>query len=162
MLLPLLLLVDTPPAEAPATIDPWVTLLVGALGAALLGLLGATIASRREHAKWVREQRMEAYRGFLRATETVWPSQSSDAGVWREYMDGMGTTLADVRLVGPKAVSEVANAHLDASLTFAGALRQHPTVGGVPHPALREPSERVEMTRDSFVAVAQKELGIRP
>jgi len=37
----------------------------GAVGAALLGILGAWISSLREHAKWVREERLQAYLGML-------------------------------------------------------------------------------------------------
>lgn len=47
------------------TVDPLLSLLVGAFGAALLGLIGAWIQSRREHRKWLRERRYEAYRAFM-------------------------------------------------------------------------------------------------
>ena len=50
-------------------IDPLVALLVGAFGAAMLtvlgGLLGAWIQSIRDHRKWLRERRFEAYRDFM-------------------------------------------------------------------------------------------------
>jgi hypothetical protein len=48
-------------ADQAQTIDPLLTLLVGALGAAALGLIGAWIQARREHSKWRREQRLAAY-----------------------------------------------------------------------------------------------------
>jgi hypothetical protein len=41
------------------------TILGGAVGAALLGLLGAWIGRRGEHAKWVREERLKAYLGIV-------------------------------------------------------------------------------------------------
>lgn len=40
-------------------------LIGGASTAALIGLLGAWIQSRREHGKWLRERRLEAYRAFM-------------------------------------------------------------------------------------------------
>jgi hypothetical protein len=46
-------------------VDPLLSLLVGAFGAAILGLIGAWIQSRREHRKWLRERRYEAYRAFM-------------------------------------------------------------------------------------------------
>jgi hypothetical protein len=57
------------PTESVTAIDPLVALLVGAFGAALLtvvgGLIGAWIQSIREHRKWLRERRFEAYRDFM-------------------------------------------------------------------------------------------------
>lgn len=54
---------------ATTTIDPWLTLIVGACGAAALtvagGLIGAWIQSIREHRKWLRERRHEAYLDFM-------------------------------------------------------------------------------------------------
>jgi hypothetical protein len=47
------------------TVHPLFSLLVGALGAAILGLVGAWIQSRREHQKWLRERRYEAYKAFM-------------------------------------------------------------------------------------------------
>ncbi|TFD04117.1 hypothetical protein [Cryobacterium sp. TMT1-66-1] len=41
--------------------------LIGALVVALAGLLGAFIQGRREHSKWVREQRYTAYTAFAAA-----------------------------------------------------------------------------------------------
>lgn len=56
-------------ASSVATIDPLIALLVGAFGAALLtvigGLIGAWIQSVRDHRKWLRERRFEAYRDFM-------------------------------------------------------------------------------------------------
>jgi hypothetical protein len=43
------------------TVDPFLSLIVGAFGAALIGLLGAVIQSRREHKRWIRERRYEAF-----------------------------------------------------------------------------------------------------
>lgn len=47
-------------------VDPTVLALIsGASTAAVIGLLGAWIQSRREHSKWLRERRFEAYRDFM-------------------------------------------------------------------------------------------------
>lgn len=80
-------------------IDPLLSLLIGALGAALLGLLGAWIQSFREHARWVREQRLRTYGDFIRAIGRV--NAGADARsseTIREISDALGA----VRLVGPE------------------------------------------------------------
>lgn len=50
-------------------VDPLTTLLVGAFGAATLtligGFVGAFIQHRREHERWLRQRRYEAYRAFM-------------------------------------------------------------------------------------------------
>lgn len=56
-------------AQSVTVVDPLIALLVGAFGAALLtvigGLIGAWIQSIRDHRKWLRERRFEAYRDFM-------------------------------------------------------------------------------------------------
>ena len=51
--------------------DDLVPVVVGALLALVGGLLGAWIQGRREHRRWVREQRFEAYQRALRFVERM-------------------------------------------------------------------------------------------
>lgn len=88
-------------------IDPLISLLVGAFGATLLGFVGAWIQSRREHAKWYRERRFEAYLKFLTAADkwSVRMSQQHDSGEDPpEFFDEMTSAEAGVELAGPAAV----------------------------------------------------------
>lgn len=149
--------------------DPYLSLLVGALGASIVGLLGgfagASIQSRREHSRWVREQRIDAYRDFLRATEQMWPSQSPEQSVWRAFMDEMGSALGVLTIVGPDVVTTAASAHLDAVLDFGSVQRRRNGLeDGTPKPELQqqliEQGARVTATRDFLVKAARQPLRI--
>ncbi|MDQ1218142.1 hypothetical protein [Microbacterium arborescens] len=55
---------DAPTPTATIAIDPTLLALlpfIGVIVTVLVGLFGAWVQSRREHARWVREQRFEAY-----------------------------------------------------------------------------------------------------
>jgi len=148
------------------TIDPLVSLLVGAFGAALLGLFGAWVQFGREHARWIREQRIDAYKTFLRVTEMMWPAQSPDRTVWRAHMDDMSAALGEVTLVGPDLVTTAAADYLDAVLGFASVQRKVNGVeDGKPRPRL-EPhlrllAARTNAARDALVTAARAPLKIR-
>lgn len=86
-------------------VDPLLALLVGALGAAVLttaaGFLGAWLQSRREHDRWVREQRLAAYNDFMRVADRV-PKAASKAAA--TYGDELKESLATLTLLGPDSV----------------------------------------------------------
>ncbi|WP_448720515.1 hypothetical protein [Microbacterium natoriense] len=52
-------------------LDPLVPVVVGGLLALVGGLIGAWVQGRREHSRWVREQRFEAYQRALRFIERM-------------------------------------------------------------------------------------------
>ncbi|MDO7881780.1 hypothetical protein [Antiquaquibacter soli] len=110
-----------PAAVAVASIDPLLSLLVGALGAALIGLLGAWIQSRREHFRWVREVRMDAYRGYLSWAERM-PRDEVTEEEYADYLQDLAAALSAVLLVGPKTVAEAATHHMHATFDI-----EHPT-----------------------------------
>lgn len=152
------------------TLDPWLTLLIGALGAAALsipaGFLGAWIASRREHEKWIREQRLDAYRELLRVLELAWPMQSKDQTVWRDHQDAMSAALGVVTILGPDSVGMAAHTYLDATLDVASAQRKVNGVDtGTPDPKMQAPYEKASIKsgklRAAFIRAAQKELNIK-
>ncbi len=154
---------------APA-VDPVLSLLIGAFGAALLaalaGFVGAAINSRREHSRWVREERLNAYTAFLRVTELTWPMQSKDRAVWRAHMDDMTAAVSVVHILGPDTVTARALLHLDAQLDFGGAHRKFNGVeDGKPNPALaprfEQTAARAQITRDAFVAAVRVPLKIK-
>lgn len=148
-------------------IDPVVSFIVGALGAAILTVLGGLLVlwltTRSDHARWVRSERIAAYGAFLKVAETTWAMQSPDRAVWRAHMDDMASALAPVRIVGPDSIATAAEKHMDAALNFGSIQRKVNGVeNGVPQPSL-DPELQLagaasQATRAAFVAVARKHL----
>lgn len=138
------------------TVDPLFSLLIGAFGASLVGLLGAMVQSKREHTKWLRAQRLDAYGRFM-----------ADMGEWRfllehaasrrraEENDELGTVRARVlasgdavSLLGPKSVNAAGQRWLWAT---SGLISEET-------PAARESWDR---TRWQFLVEAGKVLNSR-
>jgi hypothetical protein len=95
--------------------DVWkivVSLAGGAVSAAVLGLIGAWIGRRSEHKKWLREERLDAYRDYLQTLETYASIFRVDAP-WDQVTikslaeDLMGKA-AGVLLLGPEPVADAA------------------------------------------------------
>ena len=140
-------------------VDPLLSLLVGALGAALLGLLGATIQARREHARWVRERRHEAYDAFMRLAERVRNrDQEANAAAEASYYARVFEALGSIRLVGPDAVIEAARAYGDA----AGAYERLGASTAADTEARRsETLKRLSTSRRVLVDLMRNELGMK-
>lgn len=91
--------------------------VIGALLAGVFGLIGALVASKREHVKWLREKRYEAYDHYLRLVDRTGTALASS------QHDGVGLDLpsvaqmlaavidakAPVLLLGPEPVAKAAN-----------------------------------------------------
>ena len=78
-------------ADAAATsIDPLAVVIISATGGAivtaLFALIGAAVSARREHTKWLREQRFEAYQRALRLIEHM-RYLNDDRRQWKEMTD---------------------------------------------------------------------------
>ena len=140
-------------------VDPVLALVVGAFGAALLtavaGAIGALVQGKREHARWVREQRFDAYRAYLRAVERM-PSPPTRRADFEDFSEVVMDALADIGLVGPSEVMEAAMRH-------EALQREHARL--VFH---NEPQAEVtaahDRMQDAFMTLgrlAQKHLGIR-
>lgn len=118
-------------AATVAPVDPLVALLVGAFGAALLtvigGLIGAWIQSIREHRKWLREVRFEAYHEFAVDMAEVsdifrvkpFPEDAKAlqerVEAWRVRSDRSNEALS---ILGPQAVDAAGQYWLDAATTY--------------------------------------------
>lgn len=139
------------------TADALLSVLVGALGASLLGLLGAWIQSRREHVRWVREQRFAAYNGLMKLAERVRSRDPSDAAEDAEYLENLFRALGTLRLVGPGAVLEAARTFGEA----ASAYEQLPASDDPETEARRaELVGRISTARKALVELMRKELGM--
>jgi len=100
------------------TIDPLASLLVGAFGAALLtvcgGLFGAWLQSRREHSRWLRDQRASGYVEYLIAAQRVEaaPGATADDLVRTgELVEALDSATVRLRLLGPDTVLAKALSH---------------------------------------------------
>ena len=140
------------------TADALLSVLVGALGASLLGLLGAWIQSRREHTRWVREQRFAAYNGLMKLAERVRSRDTSDASGDTEHFEQLFQSLGTLRLVGPAEVLEAARAFGEAASEF----ERLPSTDD-PDTADRraELAARMSTTRRALVELMRKELGMQ-
>ena len=118
------------------TIDPTLLALIPvatALMAIIAGVVGAWMQSRREHSRWVRERRYEAYTeldealGRVHVQQAVAEAQSEGHFLGdepfltqdsvRTFMDELPGALARVNLLGPKYVIEAKSAWLATNLS---------------------------------------------
>lgn len=137
------------------TVETLFSLLVGALGAALLGLLGAWIQSRREHIRWLRAERLKAYVDVLQVL-TRMPEDKEIRATDAEWLRSFSDATAAVEMLGPRRVSR--------EITFLSrTLETHHFVQLQELPV----DFKAEMERDAIVArtrflrAAQKQLGIK-
>ena len=138
------------------TADALLSVLVGALGASLLGLLGAWIQSRREHERWVREQRFAAYNSLMKLAERVRSRNSADADGDAEYFSQLFQALGTLRLVGPAAVLQAARAFGEAATAYENlGLSEDSETGRA------ELVARLSTTRKALVELMRKELGMQ-
>jgi len=137
--------------------EPLLVALSGAVGATLLGLIGAWIARRSEHAKWVRQERLSAYREELaviqrRNISNIYARVMAESGSRSDYSEDTltewATAQAGILLVGPDAVYEASKA-MRAAMTA-------PTYGKYP---TDEQDEEIVKTRAAFVAEVRKVVG---
>ncbi|MGH3040267.1 MAG: hypothetical protein ACRDNG_00740 [Gaiellaceae bacterium] len=119
-------------ATSTAPIDPLLALLVGAFGAAILtvigGLIGAWIQSIREHRKWLRERRLDAYLEFMTSMSRVTrlaeetPTLENAERVLAELHaleDPMLASGDAVSILGPRAVNAAGQDWIGAATAFA-------------------------------------------
>ena len=138
------------------TADALLSVLVGALGASLLGLLGAWIQSRREHTRWVREQRFAAYNGLMKLAERITPREPTDSPDDAEFFAELFQALGTLRLVGPAAVLEAARAFGEAASTYWNLDPSEDSETG-----RAELVARISTARKALVELMRKELGMQ-
>lgn len=96
-------------------VDPLVSLLVGALGAALIGLLGAWIQAKRDHRRWLRQRRYDAYHAFMVDMEALRDATTlARAGLagsrrrnrLKSLQVSRSRSLEAVSILGPRSVND--------------------------------------------------------
>jgi hypothetical protein len=113
----------TEPAATAAALDPLVLALFSVLGVVITlagGLVGARIQSKREHKKWLRERRFEAYTKFLaymdRAIDLTEKFKNNAPDLTRhleELTKHKPDALGPIQLLGPKAVRAASKQYVD-------------------------------------------------
>lgn len=147
-------------------VDSYVSLLIGALGAALIGLLGAWIQSRREHSLWVRERRFDAYLKFLIVTERATDRLNrAPQGDDLDSMEAFSDALNTLRLVGPDFVWWTAWDYWGALMEYAASEwpKKERKAAGLPAVKERpheESLERLTKDRQRFVDEAQRAVRV--
>jgi hypothetical protein len=145
------------------TIDPLLSLLVGALGAALIGLLGAWIQSRREHSRWVREERITAYKELLGIAERFTEAYEVGTDQYRQQTADFMSAVSTVEFVGPTPVGHAGLKFMSAVLLLAQS-RKNRDAAPVPLPADQSSVDKatatVVDTRQEFVRAAREALDI--
>lgn len=98
-------------------------LMSGASTAALIGLMGAWIQSRREHGKWLRERRLEAYRAFMIDMDTYRRLRSQTVTLrtaWKlkrqheDFAAAFPGSFEAVSLLGPRSVNAAGQRWIEA------------------------------------------------
>ena len=146
-------------AAATATINAAWIALAGALIAVILTLIGAAIGAgfqaRREHMKWIRDQRLRAYADHLSATDNFLRAAQHD----RDESEFTAVTtdairaLSVVQLVGPDEVATRADAYQAAARNSVKHL------SGDPLELDRLEDERLARRRE-FITAARKQTNI--
>lgn len=140
--------------------DPLLYLVAGAFGASLValagGLFGAWLQSRREHSRWVREQRHAAYLDSIRAIEVMIQTWPKDGKPPVERYEAVRAALAHVMLLGPDTVKDAILEFLSAS-NWSNALRNQDGLDEQREKA----TDDLYAARDEVMRAARKVLGIR-
>ncbi|QEE61170.1 hypothetical protein FVA74_05960 [Salinibacterium sp. dk2585] len=136
-----------------------IPLVLGAALAGIFSILGGTLQSGREHDRWIRQSRMEAYTEFLIALD-AWDSASTtdrirmlverphDVDKYKSVVSDaerrFGAAVSRVYLLGPDVVRQAAGRCHGLALDRAVAFEQ-----------LSEPNDLVNFDVDDADAQAQ-------
>lgn len=138
------------------TVDPIVSLLVGAFGATALtvgaGFFGAWLQARREHSRWIREQQFAVVVDSLRLVDRLVTLGGKKGNLNDEYLVELSFSGSVVALLFP---TEVAQAH-NAVLSGLNAMVEAELGKKDKAEAAQQKNQAVA----TFMALAQKYLGV--
>jgi hypothetical protein len=135
--------------------DPVFVLLSGAGAAAVVGLFGAWIQSRREHVRWIREQRLAAYWDLLRIADNH-PGGKGTEDEFAAYLGEYQNALARIFLVGTKIARDAAANHFTATGYYGFAVAED-----ADQARLQRLIDQQIATRTKFLTAVRRELRIR-
>lgn len=125
--------------------DLTIPLLAGGIGGGVVGLVGAAWQSRRDHRRWLRERRYEAFNAYLTAIDQKF-LMGDDSGDFSRILE----TQSNLTLVGPGSIIPHA-----IELYDAGHQLWKDDNGGT-----EEHHDALAMARSRFVRVAQAALQV--
>jgi len=157
---------------AASSVDPLFALLFGALGASVLGLIGGAIGawvqSRREHRRWLRDQKLAAYTTVLDLTsrlQIIRPAARDD-----DQIDGdlfaLFRATASVDLFGPDALAQHVFDLRNAAVALVVDMRNEGRRDGLQEEGVTTNLwltnlDSLLVVRTQVILAARKELGIK-
>lgn len=137
----------------------------GAVIAGLFGVVGAWIASRREHSKWLREEKLRAYTDFLLAVEEfLWTlgetrvKAETRLDIENFAEEARKIEQARILLLAPSRVYYRANKTIEAITALAEVISEDPDLED--EVTFLKASDQVRTARDNFSAELRKDLGV--
>lgn len=145
-------------------LDPTILALLSIFGGVLLtiiaGGIGALIQHRREHSKWLRDQRLRVYTEHMAATaDYLRAAKNGDVSEVSTVSSASIRALTALQLVGPQDVYQAGSDSQAAMLRTVQAMTAEET------PASLKALDKAEDVRlaaqRKFLALAQKQVGTR-
>ncbi|MFF2487236.1 hypothetical protein ACFVSU_12595 [Microbacterium sp. NPDC058062] len=144
-------------------IDPTALALLSIFGGVVLtiiaGGIGALIQHRRENTKWLRDNRLRVYSGFLSAVEQI--GLGDDDPEYRRSVDAAAVrAVGALQLLGPDEVAHTASKFMKEAHAHRMALRAYRDERLPANEALlAEANDQASMTRAMFVVLASRHVG---
>ena len=139
-------------------IDPTVLALLSIFGGVVLtitaGAIGALIQHRREHGKWLRDQRLRVYTEFLAAHDGL--IRINDSGSEPGTEQRLIRSVGAVQLVGPDDVSAAAIKHSEVMMGMVGAAIQRRAQRKASAAATDAEVQAATVTRGEFMRLARQ------
>jgi hypothetical protein len=95
-----------------------ISVIIGGVLAGLFTFTGTVYGARREHAQWLRNARLDAYRTFLTAMNTSRFMLGASKRLDLPSAEAFGSALSAVELLGPPPVADAALAAFRAVVTW--------------------------------------------
>lgn len=151
-----------PPEEIAATATiyaAWIALAAGLAGVILTliaAAVGAGIQARREHKKWLRDQRLRAYADALSASDNLLRAgqHDTDGSEFAVVTTEAIRSLSVIQLLGPDSLSKCADAYQAAVKTSLEQLTGTPK-------SLSDAEDKRLARRGEFIAAARQQVKIK-
>lgn len=140
-------------------LDPTLLALLSIFGGVALtiiaGAIGALIQHRREHSKWLRDQRLRVYTEFLAAHDGLVRINERGSGTGEQIVI---KSVGAVQLVGPADVAEAAVKHNQVMLGMLSTALARRAEGKADAEVTSEEVSAAAATRGKFMHLAQAHI----
>lgn len=131
------------------------TALGGAAVTAAAGVLGAWVQGRREHKRWVRERRYEAYVRFLAGAERFgYAFRMNDQSLVEGTTGSLQEAIAEFSMLGPDTIYDAAKNYHAQLGRYIQSARNGPQ-------AMQQAMDAVTTSKAVLIELARKELKIK-